>query len=73
MRLPWEVKAHLHGRVVQLEAIVQHVTAHRAQQLAHEEMPRLAAAIFDHSLAHFQAELAWTQDLLGKVERGKYP
>ena len=68
-----EVKAHLHGRVAQLEAIVQHVTAHRAEQLTHEDMPRLAAAIFDHSLAHFQAELAWTQDLLGKVKRGEYP
>jgi len=64
---------YLRERVAQLEAIVQHVTTHRAEQLAREEVPRLAAAIFDHSLAHFQAELAWTQDLLDKVERGEYP
>jgi len=68
-----EVKGYLRGRVAQLEAIVQHVTTHRAEQLAREEVPHLAAAIFDHSLAHFQAELAWTQDLLDKVERGEYP
>ena len=68
-----EVKGCLRGRVAQLEAVIQHVTAHRAEQLAEEETPRLAAAIFDHSLVHFQAELDWTQDLLDKVERGEYP
>jgi len=68
-----EVKDYLRGRVAQLEAVVQHVTAHRAEQLAREEVPRLAAAIFDHSLAHFQAELDWTKDLLGKIVRGEYP
>jgi len=68
-----EMKGYLRGRVAQLEAIVQHITAHRAEQLAHEDMPRSAAVIFDHSLAHFQAELDWTRDLLDKVERGEYP
>ena len=68
-----EITGYLRERVAQLEAIVQHVTAHRDEQLAREEVPCLAAAIFDHSLAHFQAELAWTQDLLDNVERGEYP
>ncbi|MCD4672132.1 MAG: PadR family transcriptional regulator [Anaerolineaceae bacterium] len=68
-----ETKSYLQRRVAQLESTVQHITAHRAEQLADEAVPRLAAAIFDHSLTHFQAELAWTQDLLGKVERGEYP
>jgi hypothetical protein len=49
-----EVKGYLQGRVAQLEAIVQHITAHRAEQLAQEEAPRLAASIFNHSLAHFR-------------------
>jgi len=35
------VKAHLHERVAQLEAIVQHITAHRAEQLEDEEMKRI--------------------------------
>jgi len=36
-------------------------------------MPRFVATVFDHSRVHFQAELAWTRDLLDKVERGEYP
>jgi len=68
-----ETKGYLRERVAQLEAIIQHVTTHRTEQLADEDVPRLAAAIFDHSLAHLRAELSWTQDLLDKVERGEYP
>lgn len=68
-----EVKSYLHQRVATLEAIAQHLDAHQAEQLEQGEAPRLANAIFDHSRAHFQAELAWTRDLLGKIERGEYP
>ncbi|MCD4702308.1 MAG: PadR family transcriptional regulator [Candidatus Aegiribacteria sp.] len=68
-----EMKGYLRRRIAQLEATFQHVTIHRAEQLAQKDMPRSAAVIFDHSLAHFQAELDWTRDLLDKVERGEYP
>lgn len=68
-----EVKGYLQGRVAQLEGIIGHVTEHREEQLAQPEVPRTAAAVFDHSLAHFRAELTWTRDLLDKVERGEYP
>ena len=68
-----EVRGYLRGRVAQLEATVQHVAAHRAERLADERVPRLAGPIFDHTLAHLQAELAWTEDLLAKVEQGEYP
>lgn len=68
-----EMKGYLRGRMAQLEATVQHVTIHRSEQLAHEDMPHSAAVIFDHSLAHFQAELDWMRDLLDKVKRGEYP
>ncbi len=68
-----EVQGYLRKRVAELESIVEYVTAHRAGQLTQPEVPRLAAAVFDHSLAHFQAELAWTRDLLDKTERGEYP
>jgi hypothetical protein len=40
--------------------------------MAIDEVPRQAAMIFEHSRVHFQAELAWTQDLLDQVERGEY-
>ena len=68
-----EVKGYLRQRLVQLEAILEHLQVHQAEQMAHDEVPRLAAAVFDHSRAHFEAELQWTRDLLDKVERGVYP
>ena len=68
-----EVKGHLRKRVAELEAIVEHVSDHRSEQMSRREVPRVAAAVFDHGLAHFRAELAWTRDLLDKVERGEYP
>jgi DNA-binding PadR family transcriptional regulator len=68
-----EIKGYLRQRVAELEAIVAHVTAHRTEQMALSEVPRTAAAVFDHGLAHFRAELHWTQDLLAQVERGDYP
>lgn len=68
-----EATGYLRGRAAQLEAILQHLDAHQAEQLANEHVPRLAAAVFDHSRLHFQAELSWTQDLLEKIETGAYP
>ena len=72
--LPAEEMIHyLRQRVAQLEAILQHLNDHQAEQLSREGVPALAAAIFDHSRVHFQAELTWTQGLLEQVERGEYP
>jgi DNA-binding PadR family transcriptional regulator len=68
-----EIKGHLRGRIAQLEGIMQHLEEHQAEQMAHEKVPRMAAAVFDHSRAHFKAELAWTTDLLDQMERGVYP
>ena len=68
-----EVEGYLHQRINQLEWILEHVTQHRAEQMALDEVPRSAGAVFDHGLAHFEAELAWTRDLLSKVERGEFP
>jgi DNA-binding PadR family transcriptional regulator len=67
-----EVEGYLRDRVSQLEGIIQHVTAHRAEVLADAYVTRVVSAVFDHSLAHFEAELAWTRDVLDKVERGAY-
>ncbi len=68
-----EVKSYLRGRISQLEATVQHLDEHRSEQMAQPQVPAAAAAVFDHGLAHFRAELAWTRDLLAKVEEGVYP
>jgi DNA-binding PadR family transcriptional regulator len=68
-----EVKAYLRERIAQLEKTIQYVNEHRVEQLARDQVPRIADAVFDHSIVHFQAELEWTKDLLNKVEQGVYP
>jgi hypothetical protein len=68
-----EVKAHLRKRIKHLEHTIRHIEAHRAEQLANVHVPsNMTAAVFDHHLLHFRAELDWTRDLLGKVEQGVY-
>jgi DNA-binding PadR family transcriptional regulator len=67
-----EVEGYLRGRVAQLEAILQHVESHRVEQVARDEVPSSADAVFDHNLVHFQAELDWTRDLVDKVASGAY-
>jgi DNA-binding PadR family transcriptional regulator len=67
-----EVEGYLRGRIAQLEGIVQHVVQHWAEKMAQPEVPALAAAVFDHGLAHCRAELDWTRNLLAKVDQGDY-
>lgn len=69
---PDEVIGYLHQRRAALRGILERLQSHRAEQLENPEVPRLAAAIFDHTLVHTQAELAWTEDLLEKLSRGEY-
>jgi DNA-binding PadR family transcriptional regulator len=69
-----EVKGYLRQRVAQLEDIGQHLETHQTEVMTEEETPReTVIAIFNHSRVHFEAELAWTRELLAKVERGAYP
>jgi DNA-binding PadR family transcriptional regulator len=68
-----EILGYLQNRVVQLEMVLFHLDEHQAEETIKEEVPALANAIFEHSRVHLQAELAWTQDVLVKVEAGEYP
>jgi DNA-binding PadR family transcriptional regulator len=68
-----EIQAYLEARTQHLEGIVRHIAEHQREQMARREVPAVAASVFAHSQAHFQAELEWTRDLLDKVERGLYP
>jgi len=68
-----EVKRYLQMRQASLQATLEHIYTHRDEQLSLPEVPRLAAAIFDHTLAHTQAELDWISNLLNKLESGEYP
>lgn len=67
-----EIKDYLRQRVAQLEEILKHLDSHQQEVLAEQRAPRSTVAIFDHSCVHFQAELAWTRDLLAQVDRGEY-
>ena len=68
-----EVKAYLRMRQAGLQAVLEHLQSHRAEELANPEVPRLATAIFDHTCVHTQAELNWVSDLLLKLESGELP
>ena len=63
-----EVKDYFGGRIAKLEDILRHLDEHEAQILAMEEIPPKAAAVLEHSRAHFEAELVWTQSLLAQIE-----
>ncbi|NMC83880.1 MAG: PadR family transcriptional regulator [Anaerolineaceae bacterium] len=68
-----EVKHYLAALQENLRVSLQYLQNHRVEQLSNPEVPRLASAIFDHTLIHTQAELGWISDLLQKLERGEYP
>ncbi len=68
-----EVKKYLKIRQAALQNALEYLQSHREEQLALPEVPRLATAIFDHSLAHTEAELSWVTDLLQKLIKGEYP
>ena len=63
-----EVRKYLQTRQSTLQTALEQIQNHRAEQLALPEIPSLAAAIFDHTFVHTQAELDWVTDLLQKVE-----
>jgi hypothetical protein len=67
-----EAKTYLNKRIATLEGILEHIDEHQTEQLQNPEVPRLAEAIFNHSLVHLRAELQWTRDLLEKIEAGMY-
>ena len=56
-----------------MQKALEYLQSHREEQLALPEVPHLATAIFDHSLAHTQAELSWLSELLQKLEKSDYP
>jgi len=66
-----EVRKYLQIRQSTLKTALDQIGSHRAEQLALPEIPPLAAAIFDHTLVHTQAELDWVTALLQKMESGK--
>ena len=68
-----EVKTYLRTRQTALQTALGYIQSHCDEQMALPEVPRLATAIFNHTLVHTQAELDWVTDLLYKLESGAYP
>lgn len=70
---PEEVKDYLRKRIKQLEGVLVYLDAHQQDEMSSRraELPPSAAAIFEHSRIHFQAELSWSRDLLAKLEGKK--
>ncbi|HVP20248.1 MAG TPA: PadR family transcriptional regulator, partial [Anaerolineaceae bacterium] len=66
-----EVINYLKSRKEALQSALVYVNSHREEQLAFPEVPPLAAAIFDHTIVHTQAELQWVTGLLEKLQRDK--
>lgn len=68
-----EILTYLKNRVTQLEMVLEQLDEHQSEEIAKDEVPAVANAIFDHSRVHIQAELEWTQDVLTRVASGEYP
>ena len=67
---PQEIEAYLRGRQKALQEVLQHIHSHRDEEMAQPDIPPVARAIFEHSIAHTSAELEWVNDLLRKLESG---
>jgi len=67
-----EVADYLAQKLTWLEAVRDHLAGHKDENMARGEVPRVAGAIFDHSLAHLEAELEWTREVLDQVLSGVY-
>ena len=67
-----EVITYLRNRQNALQTMLDYIHSHRAEQLDIPEVPPQAAAIFDHTLVHTQAELEWVSGLLQKMESGEF-
>lgn len=69
---PAEITAFLRGRQSALRGVLAHITSHRDEEMVQPEIPPVARAIFEHSIAHTRAELEWVTDLLQKMESGAF-
>jgi len=65
-----EIVAYLRSRQAALRGVLEHIASHRDEEMIQPDIPPIARAIFEHSIAHTRAELNWITDLLEKIEGG---
>jgi DNA-binding PadR family transcriptional regulator len=70
---PDELQGYIEKRIAITKQVLAHIEEHRDTTLADSRVPKMARAIFDHSIAHNEAELRWLEDLRAKLRSGEYP
>jgi len=68
-----EILGYLARRTALTRTYLQHVEDHRAETMGDKRVPPIAGAIFDHTRAHLEAELAWIKTLTARVKKGELP
>ena len=67
-----EIEGYLRVRQAGLRAALEHIAGHRDEEMDRPDIPPVARAIFEHSLAHTRAELVWVSDLLAQIKNGEF-
>jgi DNA-binding PadR family transcriptional regulator len=66
-----ELEEFLEERIRHLEEGQRHLIKHRQENLDDPQVPKQARWVFDHSLAHLNAELMWLQRVQQDIRGGK--
>jgi DNA-binding PadR family transcriptional regulator len=67
-----EVLSFVKERLAHLEGMRAGLDRHEKAEMRGSSVPPVAGAIFNHTRCHVEAEVAWTKDLLDKIEKGEY-
>jgi DNA-binding PadR family transcriptional regulator len=67
------VRRYLAERIAHLEGSLEFLGRHKKEHRHIKEVPKIAFAIMDHSIAHLKAEVKWLRDIARKIEAGELP
>ncbi|MBI9043441.1 MAG: PadR family transcriptional regulator [Anaerolineaceae bacterium] len=68
-----EIRNYLEMRVESLRQMMDEQKASQDLTMTQIKMPRYLNEVFEHSLVHIRAELAWTMSLIEKMDEGEFP
>jgi DNA-binding PadR family transcriptional regulator len=60
---PQKIRRYLEQRIAHAQQALQHLRRHKTEGMTDPQIPRIARAIFDHTLAHLEAEMRWLETL----------